>query len=160
MSTTEISAQLRQGYTREECDFIIVELKRLSASRQESYTKATLHEWITSFFEKGIPASTACKMIAAVRLNAKVFGKLCFSDFINADITGIKNSTATYNDPTAHFIIVLTCSKCSKTTTVKKLDAYDFRRNIICRKCGNLLSPVKLKEIAGRVIENFEEVKW
>lgn len=160
MSTTEITAQLRQGYTREECDFIIIELKRLSASRQESYGKATLHEWISSFFEKSIPASTACKMIAAVRMNAKVFGKLCFSDFINADITGVKNSTAMYNDPTAHFLIVLTCSKCGKSTTVKKLDAYDFPRNIICKKCGNFLSPVKLNEIVGRVSENFEEVRW
>ena len=71
-------------------------------------------EWISSFFEKGITAQTVCRMISAVRISAKIYGKLSFSDFINADITGVKNTTAFYNDPTAHFLIVLTCSKCGR----------------------------------------------
>lgn len=160
MEQTALSTSLRKSYTNQECDFIILELKRLSLSRQETYSKATLHEWISSFFEKGIPAQTVCKMIAAVRMNTKVFGKLSFSDFINADISGVKNTSAFYNDPTAHFLIVLTCSKCGKSTAIKKLDAYDFPRTIICKKCGNLLSPAKLNEFASKVSENCEEWKW
>src|SRR5512143_3895336 len=103
-TSTELSTSLRQSYSKEECEFIFIELKRLSASRQESYNKATLTEWINSFFEKGITAQTACRMISAVRINAKVYGKLSFSDFINADITGVKFTNTLYNDPTAHFL--------------------------------------------------------
>jgi ribosomal protein S27E len=159
-TSTGLSTSLRQSYTKEECDFILIELKRLGASRQETYSKVTLHEWISSFFEKGLPASTVCKMIAAVRMNTKVFGKLSFSDFINADISGIKNTTSLYNDPTAHFLIVLTCSNCGRTTTVKKLDAFDFPRNIKCAKCSRILTPDKLNEFAQQISENFEEFKY
>lgn len=142
------------GYTEVEKRFIYNEFVSLMDARQEEYSNRTLREWVKSFFEAGYSANIVCKRIKASK-GLKVFGKLTYSDFVNVDITELKDIVPVEINP-EYYYALLTCKECGKSTSIYKKDLYIFKNVVICEH--KILSSNELKELSTQVTANYFEI--
>lgn len=149
----QLSKQLVKGYTDFEKSFIAREFKSLADARQESYSQDTIREWVKIFWEQEMTANEVCKRIIAVKLNTKIFGKITFNDFMDADLNGLKDIIPVEKE--SFYYALLTCKECSKVVSVQKKDLFRLPEVKICEH--KTVDTFDLKEMSSKLVNNFQE---
>jgi len=147
------STILVNGYSEPERAFIVEEFNSLKKVRQEEYTKDTLREWVKAFWENGYTANQVCKRIRAVK-EAKIYGKVTYADFINADIDETPDIVPVAVKDEFLYLLI-TCSTCGKSTTLQKKDLFTFKQVKICEH--KIVDGFALKNLYGQVKTNYQE---
>lgn len=149
------STILNNGYSEAEMGFIVSELNSLKTVRQENYSKETVREWVKLFWEQKYTANQVCKRIRAVK-EAKVYSKVTFADFVNAEINDIPDIVGqTVKDE--YLFLLLVCRDCGKATTLQKKDLYSFKKVRICEH--KELNAFDLKQLYSEVKTNYQEIE-
>lgn len=151
--TTSLVKGYSTGYNKVEKKFIFDEFKSLMAVRQDKYLDDTLKEWVKCFWDAGYTANQVCKRIKAVK-EMKVYSKVTFSDFINAEIEEIPDIIPP-EVKAENYYVIFTCKVCGKSTTAQKKDLYTLKQIKICNH--KIMDEFNIKSYSTSVNEDYQE---